>query len=312
MPVRNPIRALRSLSRRVNSIVEKQHELEASVSDVSERLDRLGAEVRLLPDREALERQMQVLRAILDDEPGNRRRLWRLRESPEYARPFEETNPLVTVYITTYSNAEDLATRSLPSVLGQTHENLEVIVVGDAAIPEVGEAVRSFDDARLEFVNLTIRGPYPDDPVGFWHVAGTAPANEGLRRAKGQWLAVNCDDDVFTPDHVEVLLAAAQESRLELAYGKIRRLDPDGADVIIGAFPPAPAQFGVQAALFHRGLRIFPHELTDAVFRDPGHWSWLRRMIRAGVRIGMIDDVVVDYYPSQLWGTPARPRGLLG
>jgi len=252
------------------------------------------------------------MQAILDDEAGNRRRLWDVRAAPDYDRPFEEATPLVTVYITTYSNAHDLATRALPSVLDQTYDNLEVLVVGDAATPEVEAAVRSFDDHRLHFVNLTIRGPYPEDDVGFWHVAGTAPANEGLRRASGQWIAMNCDDDVFTPNHVELLLAEARSRRLELVYGRIRRLDPDGADIVIGSFPPAPAQFGLQASLFHRGMRIFQHQLTDAIFGDPGDWAWVRRMMRAGVRIGMIDEVVVDYYPSQLWGTPARPRGLLG
>lgn len=80
---------------------------------------------------------------------------------------------------------------------------------------------------------------------------------------------------------------------------------------MIGTFPPnAPGQFGVQAALLHRGLRMFAHALL--VFGEPGDWVWLRRMIRLGVRVGTIDDIVVHYYPSQLWGTPARPRGLLG
>lgn len=104
------------------------------------------------------------------------------------------------MHITTYSNAEGLAARSLPSVLAQTHENLEVIVVGDAATPDVEAAVRSFDDPHVRLVNLTVRGPYPDDPLGLWLVAGTAPANEGLRLARGDWIAMNCDDDIFTPD----------------------------------------------------------------------------------------------------------------
>jgi hypothetical protein len=39
---------------------------------------------------------------------------------------------------------------------------------------------------------------------------------------------------------------------------------------------------------------------------------WMRRMLRLGVRIGMINDVVVDYYPSNLWGTPDREPGTLG
>jgi hypothetical protein len=312
MATPNPVTALRSVAHRLTSILDRQQALQESVDHLGARVDVLAAEVRASADTAMLARQMQILRAIYDEEPGNRRRLWALRESSEYARPFEEENPLVTVHITTYSNAEGLARRSIPSVLAQTYDNLEVLVVGDAATPEVEEAARSFDDPRVQFVNLTVRGPYPDDPVGLWHVAGTAPANEGLRLAGGQWIAMNCDDDAFTPDHIELLLAEARRCRLELVYGKIRRIDPDGQEILIGQFPPdAPAQFGMQAALMHRGLRMFPHELLDAVFGDPGDWAWVRRMVRLGVKMGMIDDVVVDYFPSQLWGTPARAPGPL-
>lgn len=312
MATRNPVRALRILAERLSAILTQQQAIQSSVNELTARVDALTEEVRTSADPLMLARQMQVLRAIYDEEPGNRRRLWTLRESPEYARPFDEDGPLVTVHITTYSNAEGLANRSIPSVLAQTYDNLEVIVVGDAATPAVEEAARSFDDPRLRFVNLTVRGPYPDDPVDLWHVAGTAPANEGLRLAKGQWITMNCDDDAFTPNHVEVLLAEARRRRLELVYGKIRRIDPDGHEMLIGEFPPsAPGEFGVQAALMHRGLRMFPYELVDAVFGDPGDWAWVRRMVRLGVKMAMIDDIVVDYFPSQLWGTPARAPGLL-
>jgi hypothetical protein len=82
--------------------------------------------------------------------------------------------------------------------------------------------------------------------------------------------------------------------------------------MILGVFPPTgPAQFGVQAALIHRCLRAFPSELMAAVFGEPGDWVWIRRMLRIGVLVGMVDDIVVDYYPSQLWGSASRPKGLL-
>ena len=348
MATRNPFAALRAASHRLVSSVDRQMRLSTSGDDLNARLDALAAEVRAvggdslgmrfdalaaevmalrsdnldarltaltseirtLRTTEAVARQMEILRAIYDDEPANRLRLWALRESPEYARPFEEENPLVTVCIPTYTNAEDLATRSLPSVLGQTHDNLEVIVVGDDAPPEIEDAVRSFDDPRLRFVNLTIRGPYPADPVELWRVAGTGATNEGLRLATGQWITHNSDDDAFTPDHVELLLAEARRRRLELVYGKIRETHPVGDGQLLGVFPPsAPGHFGVQAALLHRGLRIFPHELM--VFGEPGDWVWVRRMVRLGVRMGMIDDVVVNSYPSNIWGTSTRSPGTL-
>lgn len=285
-------------------------EVRASIADLTAQAETVAAELRRNNTSHTLARQMQVLQAIYDDEAGNRRRLWSLRESPEYERPFEEENPLVTVYITTYSNAEGLAERSIPSVLGQTYDNLEVLVIGDAASPRVEAAARSFDDPRLRFVNLTTRGLYPDDPIELWRVAGTAPANEGRRLAQGQWIAVNCDDDAFTPDHVELLLAEARRRRLELVYGAIRRIEPGREDSLIGTFPPRNEHFGMQAALLHRCLRTFTHEFE--VFGDGGDWVWIRRMLRVGVKIGMIDDVVVDYYPSNRWGTPDREPDTLG
>jgi hypothetical protein len=308
--IRSPIAALRSISRRLTAIIEQQGRLSESIEGLSARVDTLTAEVQTLGLAEALASQTETLRAIYEDEPGNRLRLWAMRESPEYARPFEEENPLVTVCIPTYSNAEDLANRSIPSVLAQSYDNLEIIVVGDCATAEVEEAARSFDDPRMQFVNLGIRGPYPTDPISFWFVAGAPATNEGLRLARGQWIAHHSDDDVFTPDHVELLLAEARRQQLELVYGKIRRLDPEGSQMLLGEFPPQFGQCGIQATLLHRGLRVFPMELVD--LGEPGDWVWMRRMVRIGVRMGMIDDVVVDYYPSQLWGTPSRPRGLLG
>jgi hypothetical protein len=302
--VRNPFDVVRRVSRGIRTLLERTEELKASVDELGARLDALAGE-----SRAAAAAELEVLQAIFENEAGNRVRLWELREDPEYMRPFDEENPLVSVCIPTYSHAEALAGRSIPSVLAQTYQNIELVIVGDAATPEVEEAVRSFDDPRIRFENLPIRGPYPTDPAQFWFVAGTGPGNECLRLARGQWIAHNSDDDVFTPDHVEVLLAAARARRLELVYGKIRQLDPNGGDVILGAFPPRLGQFGVQATLLHRALRAFPHELL--VFDQPGDWAWLRRMIRLGVRIGMVDNVVVDYYPSQYWGTPARPAGLI-
>ncbi len=260
---------------------------------------------------EALARQQELLRVVAEGEPGNRRRLWALRETPDYLRAFETEEPLVSVFITTRSNAEALAERSIPAVLAQTYENFELIVVGDAAGPEVEEAVRSFDDPRVRFVNLPMRGPYPDDPAELWFVAGSAPANEGLRLARGDWIAPNCDDDAYRPDHLELLLAEARRSRLELVYGRALRHTPEGETQLLGSFPPQAYNWGVQQALVHSGLRFVHYELFAATLRVPGDWAWVRRLMRIGVRMGMIDDVVVDYFPSQLFGTPDRTPGEL-
>ena len=70
---------------------------------------------------------------------------------------------------------------------------------------------------------------------------------------------------------------------------------------MLGSFPPEHAQWGTQCALLHEGLRFMPLHPTDWLFGVPNDSSLLERMLRIGVRFAMIEEPVVDYYPSQLW-----------
>ena len=80
-------------------------------------------------------------------------------------------------------------------------------------------------------------------------------------------------------------------------------------------FPPKHSNWGIQASLFHGGLRFLPMQLNDWVFGVPNDTSLLERMLRIGVRFSMLEETVVDYFPSQLWSTPeaapVTPRPLL-
>jgi hypothetical protein len=40
-------------------------------------------------------------------------------------------------------------------------------------------------------------------------------------------------------------------------------------------------------------------ELADALFFSPADWSLCPRMLRAGVRSGMLGEVVTDHYESR-------------
>ena len=155
---------------------------------------------------------LEILQLLRDDESWTRRLLWQARETPEYALAFEEEEPLISVAITTYTNTEGLIERSLPSILAQTYERLDIVVVGDAAAPEVEKAVMAIGNARVRYANLTHRGPYPDDFEHLWMVAGGPPCNEAARLSRGRWIVHADDDDSSTPDRVEVLLRDARGS----------------------------------------------------------------------------------------------------
>ncbi len=221
-----------------------------------------------------------------------------LRAAQDYEQPWEEREPLVTVRIATYNNAQILCERTLPSVLAQTYEKWEAIVVGDAVTDDTEARVAALEDPRIRFVNLSFRGPYPDAPSARWLIAGTAPANRGLAEARGDWIAPLDHDDTFVPDHIEVLLAEARRTRAEVVYGRLRLLDGEDGSVLgsIGEWPPRLSEFVWQASLYHRGLTRFPYDERARFAGEPGDWNLGRRLWEAGVRFAFLDRAVGDYY----------------
>ena len=307
----NPLDRLRLwLAGIADSVSLARTEVAALREEVAILSEAVGALAR---DAERRDEELRSMLHVLGSrETDLRSALWRARDTEAYERAYSEPEPLVSVVIPTFNNPRLLIERSIPSALSQSYERVEVVVIGDAAGRETVRAMQAIDDPRVRFYNLNVRGPYPDDPVARWHVAGTPPYNEAVRRARGAWIAPLGDDDSFRPDHVERLLSEARERRLEVAYGRYRAHFREGsAPQDIGVFPPRFQEFTMQTMLYPRALAFFELELSDALFGIPGDWALIERMLRCGVRFGMLDEIVCDVYPSWSWnpGDRSPPTG---
>ncbi len=299
-------RAAWVLDRRVQVVVDhvvdhtgrlapKLDELTAEVAALREELSAVAGGVAALG-----EQLPPLLRAIVTEEAATRRRLEQLRTEPEYAIPFEHPDPLVTVCIPTHDRVSLLTERALPSVLAQTHRRLEVLVVGDASPPRVATALEELGDERVRFVNLTHRHA-TTDADRHWLVGSVPARNTGYALATGHWIVDFDDDDAMRPDAIECVLAKAREERLEVVYGRLEAHFADGTTKTIGRFPPTVHQFGWQGAVVHSGLRFFGRDSVAASFGQPNDWFRVENMMRVGVRFGMVDEVLYDYYPARSW-----------
>lgn len=264
-------------------------ELRASIERMEARLDELGR--RLVQTQQLAGRSYE--RSF--DYPG---RLAALRASEIYAAAYAG-EPLVSVVIPTYNRAELLCTRGLASVLRQSYERLEVIVVGNACTDDTVERVRALGDPRVQVVNLAFQEPEPDDDEMRWHNSGTVPINHGLALASGAWIAMQHDDDEWDADYVERVLAAALEARAEIAYCRSRVIHAptnEDLELQIGEFPPRLTQFATQFSIFHAGLRFFGYDRACALMDEPNDWNFGRRLWEAGARFRFVEDVLGSYY----------------
>lgn len=98
--------------------------------------------------------------------------------------------PLVSVVVPVY-NAGELLKSTIDSILNQTYENLELIMVDDASTDNSRELISSYQDSRIRRIFLEQNG----------NVCNAS--NQGFAQAKGTYLALIGHDDIWMPDKLE-------------------------------------------------------------------------------------------------------------
>jgi glycosyltransferase involved in cell wall biosynthesis len=177
---------------------------------------------------------------------------------------------------------------------------VEVLVIGDGPDPESEAIVREAGDERARWTNLPQRYVYPDADR-HWLAVSTLTRNEGYRLASGRWLFDFDDDDSLPPNAVELLLETARERRAEAVQGVLRELHPDGSSR--DELAVLPDRLPLKGALVHSHLRFFERDHVASALGIAGDWFRGERMLRAGVRIELVDQITYDYYPSSLWSS---------
>jgi glycosyltransferase involved in cell wall biosynthesis len=142
--------------------------------------------------------------------------------APADERP--DPAPRVSIIIPTH-NRSTLLRRSIQSVLAQTFQDFELLVVDDASSDDTATVVSGFRDTRVRYIRL------PENR------RAAAARNVGIRQARGALLAFNDDDDVWLPHKLELQVDALQRQPATVGVnlcGHIK-LNRDGATYVGGA-----------------------------------------------------------------------------
>jgi glycosyltransferase involved in cell wall biosynthesis len=207
----------------------------------------------------------------------------------------DETEPLVTVRIATYNAGERLRV-AIDSALRQSYQHVEVLVVGDHCDDVTAQVATSYLDRGVRFLNLPRRGQYPDDQRQRWMVAGAAPMNTALELAAGSWIAPCDDDDLLTDDHVEKLLTHARSNRLELVWSRAALQAADGSWSQTAPDQLVEGHISHGSVLYSTDLRFMRYNRRAYLSGRPGDWELWRRMRRAGVRMGYLDELTYYHF----------------
>ena len=194
--------------------------------------------------------------------------------------------PRITVVTATYNRSNVLAL-AIRSVLAQSEDDWELIVVGDACTDDTEGVVASFGDPRIRFVNL-------DRNCG----EQSGPNNAGAAVARGRYLAYLNHDDQWLPDHLEAAVEGLERMDADLVFTLEEVITVGGARYLAGAAASGEYEPAVKCPasswVFRRGLveEIGPWRRADEIFDVPSV-DWLDRAWRAGKRLRLVPRLTV-------------------
>ena len=193
--------------------------------------------------------------------------------------------PMVSVIVPTY-NRPDRLREALQSILAQTLQDFEIIVVNDGAT-DVWPAIDALTHGgRITYVKH-------ERNKGL-----AASRNTGVRLARGTYIAYLDDDDRYYPDHLAVLVQALQQGEFKAAYtdaframevcdGSQRRVtqrdlpysyDFNAARLLVTNYFPVLCVMHERACLDEIGLfdeSLFAHEDWDLWIRMATQYPFL-------------------------------------
>lgn len=186
-------------------------------------------------------------------------------------------HPKVSVVLPTYQSACFLA-KALQSVVDQTFQDWELIVVDDGSTDETRAVVAAFPDPRIRYVYQENRG-------------APAALNAGIRLARGAYIAFLGADDRWLPEKLarQVAQLDGLPANVGVVYTDMYLLDLEG-ETVLGRFlegrrPP-------QGKVLSQLLR------TDGAFIHPCA-SLIRREVFD--RVGAFDEVLKTHEDWDLW-----------
>ncbi len=104
----------------------------------------------------------------------------------------------VSIIVPVYNTEEMVLRKCIESILAQTFKDFELILINDGSINNVDKIISSYNDNCIRYITKQNGGV-------------SSARNAGLKIATGDWIVFVDSDDSLMPNHLEALMAVADD-----------------------------------------------------------------------------------------------------
>lgn len=129
----------------------------------------------------------------------------------------DSISPLISIVIPTYNRA-NLIGKAIQSILDQSYENWELIIVDNYSDDNTKEVIKAFNDDRILMLSTPRTGSV------------AASRNLGVVHSNGEWIAFLDSDDWWFPEKL-MYVCKALRNNPDLIYHDLQIVNADGASM---------------------------------------------------------------------------------
>lgn len=123
--------------------------------------------------------------------------------------------PLISVVCISY-NLENYISETINSILSQTYDNFELLIIDDHSVDNTAEVIKTFDDKRIRFfINEKNEG-------------AAYSRNRGFNEAKGEYVAFIDGDDIWHKEKLEKQLRFMTDNGYLFSCTAYQNIDENG------------------------------------------------------------------------------------
>ena len=115
----------------------------------------------------------------------------------------------VSVILPAYNTPEEFLRQAVDSVVAQTYENWELLIIDDSTTSPVGKIINSYSDKRIKY----FRNPQ--------NLGMANTRNRGLELAQGEFIALLDHDDMWLPEKLEMQLELIKKTNCNMVFSPV-------------------------------------------------------------------------------------------
>lgn len=203
-----------------------------------------------------------------------------------------EIKEKISVIIPSYNRAE-IILKSIDSVLNQSYENIELIVVDDGSTDDTKKVLKTVTDDRFKFVTL-------ESNRGMCYAR-----NVGTNLATGKYIAIHDSDDIWHHDKLLLQYEFMESTDADLSFCKMRRISLDGTENVVPLIESIN-QDNLYAELLKGNFIasitiIMKKELANKIYFDPTvrrftDWDFALRVVKEGYSVAYLPKILATSY----------------